>query len=135
MCESSRGVCGELTPLNWLCRITDFDIAPLDAKFVSGENHTCGRWGLAAGKARAKLVAIGAARLIPLIVHKLMWQCFVALAGNGIGSMTQECGWLGKTYHLLFRHSLSTSCCSSTLCMCGYYLGVLLVFVLAGDFP
>jgi hypothetical protein len=62
--------------------------------------------GLAAGKARGELVAIGAAPRVPILVCKLLGQCFVALTGNGIGSMTQECGWLRKTYHMLTRHAL-----------------------------
>jgi hypothetical protein len=122
MGESSRGVRGELTPLNWLRLITDFDIAPPRRDVCQWREPACGRWGLTAGKARGELVAIGAARRIPIIVCKLMWQCFVALTGNGIGSMTQECWWSGKTYHMVIRHSLSTSLCSNVFRIVVYFL-------------
>lgn len=115
MCESSPGVCGKLTPLNWVRLITDFDIAPPRREVCQWREPHLRTWGLAAGKARGELVAIGVARRIPIIVCKLTRQCFVAFTGNGIGSMTHECGWLGKTYHMLTRHSLSTRFCSSAL--------------------
>jgi hypothetical protein len=74
MGESSRGVCGELTPLNGLCLITDFDIAPPRREVCQWREPHLRTMGLAAGKARDELVAIGAARLIPLIVRML--ACF-----------------------------------------------------------